>query len=248
MSIVVALTIAYHSAALFEEPAAEGGGDGILYTGSPSSNGFDCGICHLDAPGDITLAPSSDPLELLTKRVYEPGATYDFTIAMQGETKGLGTKGNYNSIAVEVLDGNGERVGGFFGYDADAMITLAADGALFSRGTRDQSEWTFSWQAPEEGTGYVDFYLVAVDGDGAGDLDATASDPYNDDVVAGGFRIAELGTEAPPFDRTPERRPAGTLGANRDVSACSVAPNAPAPLALLLLLFACRLRSPYATR
>ena len=222
MSLVLAAMLAYHSAALFEKDASEGGGGGVLYTDSPRYDGFDCAACHLDSPGKITLAPGTDPVSLLTQREYEPGAVYEFTVALQGETKGLGTKGNYNAVALEVLDADGEHVGGFFGYDADAMITLAGGGALFSRGTRDQTTWTFSWQAPEAGAGYLDFYLVAVDGDGAGDFEATASDPLNDDVVAGGFRVAELGSDAPAFDRSPEAPGDEPLGRNRDVSACAV--------------------------
>ena len=241
-----AILLGYHSAALFEEDASAGGAGGILYTGSALSQGIDCSACHLDAPGRATLAPITDPPELLSAREYVPGEIYDFTVLLQDESRGKGTMGNYNSIGVEVLDAEGERVGGFFGFDADQMITLAGGGALFSRGTRDQTEWTFSWQAPEEGTGYVDFYLVAVDGDGAGDSEQTATDPFGDDVVAGAFRIAEAGVDAPPFDRVMEDEGDGVLGKERDVTGCTVGPRegstVPPTWWLLTLLVAARRR------
>jgi MYXO-CTERM domain-containing protein len=225
MNALWAVLLAYHSAALFEEDASVGGGGGVLYTGSALSQGLDCGVCHLDAPGEVTLAPTSDPPSLLSEREYVPGEVYDLTIFLQGESRGRGRPGNYNSMAVEIVDAEGERVGGFFGYDADSIITLAGGGALFSRGTRDQTEWSLSWQAPEEGTGYVDFYLVAVDGDGAGQVDQTATDPLGDDVVAGAFRIAEAGIEAPPFDRQLEDEGDGPLGRERDVTGCGIGPR-----------------------
>ena len=243
MNLLLATLLAYHSASLFEESAAEGGGGGVLYTGSPLYEGYDCSVCHIDPPGDATIRTGSEPLSLLTEREYVPGEIYDFTLMLDGETKGKGTKGNYNAIALEILDQDLQRVGGFFGYDADVMTTLADDGALFSRGGRNEVMWTFRWQAPEEGTGYVDFYLVAVDGDGAGDLEMTATDPMGDDVIAGGFRIAEQGVEAPYFDRTPDAEMKQPLGRHRDVSACRVSGQGAPAWALLLLALGLRRRA-----
>lgn len=240
--IALAWLLAYHAAATFEEAAATGGGGGVLYTGAPRWHGYDCGVCHLDAPGRASLLTDSDPLTLLTEREYTPEQVYELTLILDGENRGLGTMGNYNSVGIEILDADGEPVGGFFEYDADVMTPLAQGGALFSRGSRDETEWSFSWQAPVAGTGWLDVYLVAVDGDGAGDATMTATDPFGDDVIAGGFRIAEAGHDAPPFDRDPKDPGDGRLGIRRDVSACSVGAPAVQRAWWLVLLVAARRR------
>lgn len=227
---------AFHSSSSFDDDASEGGAGGLLYTGSPRHLGYDCGACHTGAEGRATLAPTVEPASLFSDREYEPGAIYDFIVVLQGETKGLDAQANYNSMALEILDADGEPVGGFFGFDGNLMATVQGDAALFSRGTRDETEWSFSWQAPEAGRGYLDFYLVGVDGNGAGDAEESNSDPQGDDVIAGAFRIAEQGIEAPPFERVEHDPGEGVLGRRRDVTGCRVAPSTEVPGWWLVLL------------
>ena len=51
---------AFHSAMLFPDEGAVGGGGGLLYNGSPRHKGYTCAACHLGAPGVATLALTSD--------------------------------------------------------------------------------------------------------------------------------------------------------------------------------------------
>jgi hypothetical protein len=191
---------AFHSVDSFSDGAAIGGGSNIYYTGSPRFRGWTCTACHLDAPQDLLLNVSSEPAGLLLDRVYVPDTAYTITVAFASETRGLEANANYNTFAAELVDGEGSPVGGFFGFDENLMKTTPAQDVLFARGQKNVqvTAWTFKWQAPAAGTGYLDLYLAAVDGNGA-DSATEASDPLGDDVSTGVLRLAEEGVPAPPL-------------------------------------------------
>lgn len=228
---------AFHSDSQFVEDAAEGGADGIFYTGSPRSRGYDCSACHLDAPVEARLVLATDPGELLSALEYVPGEIYEFTVKLEGETRGMGSATNFNTFALELLDAEDEPVGGFFGFDGESLRTQDDGGVLFAQGRDDATSWTFLWQAPEAGTGYLDAYIAVVDGDGAGEVEGQgATDPFNDDVLASVFRIAEQGTPAPELSlEEPEE--------DRDVTACRVGRRgSSSALLIVLLMLAWRVR------
>ena len=217
---------AFHSVETFSDSASIGGGSGIYYTGSARFRGWTCTSCHIGAPQDLLLNVSSDPATLLVEGYYQPDTQYTITVAFANESRGLDANANYNPFAVELVDGADAPVGGFFGFDENLMRLTPAQDVLFARGQKnlEVASWTFKWQSPPAGTGYVDLYLAAVDGNGA-DSAAEASDPLGDDVSTGALRLAEEGVPAPPITSR------GVTGAG-----CTAAPGSELGLLGLLLL------------
>lgn len=215
---------AFHAVDSFSDAASVGGGSGTYYTGSPRFRGWNCTACHLDAPQELLLNLNAEPATLLTERSYQPDTQYTITVAFANETRGLEANANYNTFAAELVDAAGEPVGGFFGFDENLMKTTPAQDVLFARGQKNVqvTSWTFKWQSPPAGTGYVDLYLVGVDGNGANSA-TEASDPLGDDVSVGTLRIAEEGVPAPD----PSAR--GVTGAG-----CTAAPGLELGLVLVL--------------
>lgn len=193
---------AFHTVDTFSDQAAVGGGGGIYYTGSPRFRRWDCTACHIDAPKELLLNLSSEPPELLTQGVYVPGEVYTITLGFRNESRGLDSRANYNTFALEIIDGAVEPVGGFFNFDENLLRVTPGGDAIIARGQKniDINSWTFQWGAPEAGRGYVDLHVAAVDGDGAGSNTMEQGDPLNDDVVTGVLRLAEMGQPAPPLE------------------------------------------------
>ncbi len=194
---------AFHTVDIFSELAAVGGANNVYYTGSPRFRRWDCTACHLDSPGKLLLNFSSDPSSLLTERAYEPDTIYSITVSFRPgtETKGLDSKANFNSFALEIIDGELTPTGTFFDFDENLLRVTPGRDAIIARGQKnlDISSWTFKWGAPPAGRGFVDLYVAAVDGDGAGSKTTQQGDPVNDDVVTGVLRLAEKGQPAPPL-------------------------------------------------
>lgn len=190
---------AFHTVDTFSDPTSEGGAAGVYYTGSPRFRAWDCTACHLDPSGELLLDIASEPASLFTDGAYVPEAVYEITVGLRNESRGLDANANYNTVAVEILDARTEPVGGFFGFDENLMKATPGGDVLFARGQKnlEVASWTFRWQAPPAGTGFVDVYLAGVDGDGAGSVEAEQSDPLGDDVVTGRLRIAEVGVPLP---------------------------------------------------
>lgn len=216
---------AFHTVDTFSEQASVGGGGGIYYTGSPRFRRWDCSACHINAPGELLLNLSSEPPELLTQGTYVPETVYTITVGFRNESRGLESRANYNSFALEILDGQVEPVGGFFNYDENLLRVTPSGDTIIARGQKnlDINSWTFQWGAPAAGRGYVDLHVAAVDGDGAGSATMEQGDPLNDDVVTGVLRLAEMGQPAPPL-----REPTGVS------SGCAAVPMQDGLLMLLL--------------
>ena len=170
-----------------------------MFTGSPRFSGYDCAVCHIDGPQQAQVGLSAMPLSVLSEREYEPGMIYAFEVQLNNETLGLSSNRNFNTFALEILNADQEPVGGFFGFTEGSMSTVDGGNVLFARAVSDETMWQFNWEAPPAGTGYLDFYIAGVDGNGADNAQQSATDPLNDDTFAGAFRIAERGQPAPPL-------------------------------------------------
>ena len=191
--------LAFHSAMLFPDDASVGGGGGLFYNGSPRHKGYTCATCHLKPPGLASLDFTSQPPSLADDGVYQPDQVYKVSVRLEGESRGLNSKSNYNTFSVEVLDGRAAPVGVFEDFFAGGMVSTMDRDALFARARDDvvATSWFFDWQAPAAGTGEVTFYLAGVDGDGAGATEQAATDPLGDDVMVLRLHAYEEGQSRP---------------------------------------------------
>lgn len=106
--VVIALPTrahAYLDGAGFESPAIEGGGGGRLFTGAPR-DGYDCSVCHRGGT-PLTLA-----IEGIPPDGWEPGRTYDLTIAFPEGVRSVGA-------IVEIANERGEGAGTLEGLPLD---------------------------------------------------------------------------------------------------------------------------------
>lgn len=222
-----ATAAAFHSGSVFDKPPGAGGGGGIFYTGAPLERGWGCGLCHLDAPGQVKLRMKVDPPELFDTFRYVPGQTYTFTATLDGEALGMGSPlSNYNAIAVSITDEQGLSVGSIGGFVPEDFYAGNAT-TIASAGQKvGQTEWTFAYTAPDTPSGKVLIHLAAVDGNGADSPPGeTLTDPFGDDVFA-----ATITLEDGALAQGPEPPGGG--------------PAAPAAVAAILALAAARRRRP----
>ncbi|GEM_PF-2424492 len=126
----------YSSAALFETPASQGGGEGLLYTGSATSHGMHCGSCHQGDVRHSGAKVTADPASLFATG-YEPAKRYTITVAIDAESRGLDRQGaceegqggcNRNGFMAELVGDHGAAIG-----------TLCADGGTIGDNGCDQS-------------------------------------------------------------------------------------------------------------
>lgn len=124
----------FSSAATFELDAQEGGGGGYLYTGSPTSHGMGCAVCHQGGEGGVEVQLSSEPPGLF-ELGYEEGRVYTIALKLGGEQRGVARNGgcladeggcNRNLFLAEMLSDQGAPSG-----------TLCADGGDLSQGACD---------------------------------------------------------------------------------------------------------------
>ncbi len=169
---------AFHLEPSFRQSANTGGGGGIYYTGAKRSNGFDCGICHLNAEKRISIELST----ALSSGVYTPGLIYPIKVKLVGEHRGLDAVFNANTFTSEIVDDAGEPVG-FFAGDG-ALISLQGEESFaVARGAGEgRTEWEFSWWAPAEPIPAT-LYLAMLDGDGCSDSEEGCVEPLNDDFA-----------------------------------------------------------------
>ncbi len=209
---------AYHTGKTFGQRAIEGGGGGIFYVGMPLERGWDCTMCHLDAPGRMKIEVDVDPPGLFETFRYEVGESYAFVVNMvweDGATElGLSSgRSNFNALVVGVADAEGIFAGSLQGGD---FVSGSGNGTIASEGlSGGQTRYTFRWFAPERaGRGTVKLFFGAVDGNGAdSDPDLTRSDPFGDDVFLAQVTLQEgtgaTATTTRPALGTEERAPAG---------------------------------------
>lgn len=202
VAIVARDAHAFHAGTTFVDPPGAGGGGGIYYLGVKAERGWTCVMCHTEAPGDIKVALSSDPPELLADYLYEPGIRYEIEVDMvalgEGGELGQGNPiSNYNSLGFTVTDSLGLPLGKPSGA-ADEFQEINFT-TLLSVGTAPgQAHWTFAWTAPADaGTGPATIYLGVVDGNGGGITGSEAfTDPFGDDVVMVEIPIDEIDAQA----------------------------------------------------
>src|SRR5262249_8227753 len=115
-----------------------GGGNRIYFTGSPRQKGYDCSICHTDAPRTIRAQLTLDPP---ASGAYQPGTTYAVTVTLVGEHAGFGAANNQNGFVAEVVDDSAQPAGAYAG-DVD-LIKLVDDGAAGARVAEDQAALEF---------------------------------------------------------------------------------------------------------
>jgi len=180
-----ASSLAFHAGSLFDAPPGAGGGGGLFYTGAPRDKGWTCAACHIDAPGSMRVRLEVDP-PLFDSFRYAPGQTYTVTARLDGETRGKDAPAsNYNTIAISIVDANGNSVGAVSGFAAEDFY-VGFPTTIVSTGQKPGlTSWTFQWTPPATGAGPVTFYLAAVDGDGAGRPSETLTDPFGDDLFVG---------------------------------------------------------------
>lgn len=130
---------------------------------------------------------------LFADRAYTPGATYSITVRIEEERLGLGaSRSNFNAMALTVLDAEGVPSGTLGGYDAARFYSRGSAILASSSTVVGEMEWSFTWTAPEAGSGEVVFYLGVVDGDGAGSGPSeTLTDPFGDDAAMGRIVLRE---------------------------------------------------------
>ena len=216
---------AFHGQADFRKRAIEGGGEGMYYSGSPRSRGYDCTACHIDPEGRIGFAMGSEPPGLL-EGGYVPGTTYAITVMLRREHRGLGAPLNANTFVFEIVDEEGAQAGLFAGL-GETVERPASEELVVARGEYDnQTEWTFEWVAPPAGAGTLHLFLAGVDGDGAEGRLGRTGDPFGDDVFAAELALGEMG--AAPEQRMVEGAPACAVARARGAAL-------PAWLALALM-------------
>ena len=196
--------LAFHAGITFTTPPAAGGAGGVFYLGTKNERGWDCTMCHVDPPGRVKLRLTSDPPDLLSSYRYTPETRYDIKVEMVVEGEELGTQNpmaNYNTMGVTFLDAAGASAGKPSG-PADVFQEINFS-MLFSVGTNTgETEWDFSWNAPDAGVGVATMHLAVVDGDGAGVQQSTLTDPFGDDVVVTRIDLSEVGSGAEATAKT----------------------------------------------
>jgi hypothetical protein len=107
---------------------------------------------------------------------------------------------NYNAIALAVVDAGGQAAGSIAGYAADELYESGPATIVTAGQHPGRTSWSFTWTAPQAGTGTVAIHLAAVDGNGAGGTVGTLTDPWGDDVFVGTLTIddASLALRTPP--------------------------------------------------
>lgn len=192
--VAVAGARAWHTGSSFHASPGSGGGGGLFYTGSPLDRGWTCAACHVDPPGRLRVDIQSEP-DLFVTRTYAAGQRYSVTVRMRNEELGLESgRSNFNSMALSVLDDDALPLGTLSGNE-DFFIRSNASGTAGFMASQSrmagQTEWTFSWTAPQaEAAVPLTFYLAVVDGNGADSRpDETRTDPFGDDVAVAPIRL-----------------------------------------------------------
>lgn len=234
---------AFHGATDYVDSAQSGGGAGMYFTGSRRWKGYDCTICHVDAPGEVALVLASDPPDLLAG-TYRPGVTYRISFSLAGEHLGGAALANRNAFVAEMTDDAWEDVPGWAAPGDDVEV-LDGGRVVAATVAESRAEWAMDFTAPAAGAGALTLHVGAVDADGAGDTLQRRTDPLGDDVVVAALRLCEAGTVCTaPIRAAPPISPA----------ACSAVPGPPsrtgeraaaravAALALAFLVLALRAR------
>ena len=140
--------------------------EGIYFTGAPRFSGEDCSSCHRDGPHRVTLALGVDDATLFTTG-YVPGQTYELSVSLGNESKGLAY---VTPTCTDVPPAGGGVAYQQCNNNNFALEIDAADGALAGPGT-------FCAAPPSQG-------------------DCPATSPSGDEVVVAPDGDAVLGNDA----------------------------------------------------
>ncbi len=128
---------AFHPPAHFAAHANSGHGSRMYYTGSPRWKGYDCGTCHVDAPGDLLFSLSSEPEDIFAAGEYEPGKSYTIVVKRFNDPKAVSNfmlevnddndavVGSYDNVS---LAGKGETAGGLASICGQQLGPTLSDG------------------------------------------------------------------------------------------------------------------------
>lgn len=168
---------AYSGAETFGAAAVEGGGGGRYFTGS-LRDGYTCNVCHRGG--------EQPELQIggLPEAGYIPGQTYDIVLRLPDEAA-------VTSAAVELTDGEGQRVGsvglpaaprgdevcGEPAELASRVVDLPGGRSVVAMDACGARRVRVSWTAPPEPRGPVWFHAAAVAGN-------ASNDPTGDGVRA----------------------------------------------------------------
>jgi hypothetical protein len=226
LALGVALVVAPGGALAFHDPdqygrqAMSGGGARSWFTGSRRFAGYDCALCHTNAPRRVRLELASSPAGLFDTGRYVPQAEYRITVRLAAASLGAGLPADRNAFTAEAVADDGEAAAGTLDA-ADEQVELVDEGRVVgpSASLASGTEWSFTWIAPPPGSGPAWLHVAAVDGDSDGSS-------AGDDVATTARRLSELGGVQSPTE-------AGYEGAG-----CTAAPGAPRPGLLPMLLLA----------
>jgi uncharacterized protein (TIGR03382 family) len=224
------LLAGFHQPATFEAAAGAGGGNRIYFDGSPRQKGYDCTLCHTDAPKQIRAQLELTPA---IAGAYQPGMTYTIAVTLVGEHAGFGTADNQNGFVAELVDDGGQPAGTLASPDVSKVVTID-DGAVVSGEAKDTTTWQFAWTAPAAGRGAVTLHVAMVDGNGAASASVPQNDPGGDDVAISSERMCESAPDCPTSAAPPR--------AESKAAGCSAGGSA-SPLVALLVLVAVLARS-----
>ncbi len=180
------------------------GAGGIYGTGGQTDYGITCAHCHIGAQGkiDVQITPTPAWLKVNNQDAYKPGQTYQITLTMLNEWKGLNQgNNNLNGFAWTAENQSGKVAGTLIsdsGVASDncpaAYPMNAPAGTTYVYGDchgiifvpkNNSTTWNFSWKAPAAGAGQVTVFYSVVDGDHA---DKSSLD---DDVRSGTIKLVE---------------------------------------------------------
>lgn len=180
------------------------GAGGIYGTGGQTDYGITCAHCHIGAQGKIDVQNTPTPAWQMVNNqaAYKPGQTYQITLNMLNEWKGLNQmNNNLNGFAATFENQSGKVAGTLIsdsGVDSGACpanypannpaTTTYVYGdchAVLYVPHPNTTSWSFSWKAPAAGAGQVTLFYSVVDGDHA---DKSSLD---DDVKSGTVKLVE---------------------------------------------------------
>lgn len=156
---------AFSDPTLFAAPAAEGGGNGRYFTGSPV-DGLACGVCHQGGTAPA-LSITGLPGELEPRRRYEVSLVWDNAVASHALQLELvdaeGAHPDTELLALDALPSTSRCEGDESGEPA---VYLTSVGPRRIVGVQDcgASELSFAFTAPDSSALYFALGMVASDG------------------------------------------------------------------------------------
>ena len=186
-------------------PSGKPGGGGLVGTGGFRSGGVRCDHCHVrpvvGPMGRIDAGVAFVPA--LTNGQYAPGQQYAVTVTMSGEHRRNPMGNSENGFAGNFEQADGGTAGaltsdtpGFGAANCQATlgsvvaatpgttITYSDCAYVVHRNRTNTNMWTFTWTAPAQNVGDVNFWFGIVDANG-NDRTVQPDGGLEDDVYMG---------------------------------------------------------------